>query len=86
MDGHKNTLNAVRSYAGPSWRMVVELGDTTKASVVYPGGQSGNPGSLYYDNFIDTWAEGKYYEAQFVHTPEEITGTTILTPDFKPID
>jgi penicillin amidase len=26
-----------------------------------PGGQSGNPGSKYYDNFIDTWAAGKYY-------------------------
>jgi len=86
MDGHKNTLNAVRSYAGPSWRMVVELGDTTKASVVYPGGQSGNPGSLYYDNFIDTWAEGKYYEAQFVNTPEEITGQMVLTQGFKPIE
>lgn len=86
MDGHQNTLNAVRSYAGPSWRMVVELGDTTKASVVYPGGQSGNPGSFYYDNFIDTWAEGKYYEAQFVQNPEAIKGKNIVLQDFKPIN
>ncbi|MBC7904230.1 MAG: penicillin acylase family protein, partial [Gemmatimonadaceae bacterium] len=28
---------------------------------VYPGGQNGNPGSKYYDNFIDNWAEGKYF-------------------------
>lgn len=83
MDGHMNTLNAVRSYAGPSWRMVVELGEETKASVVYPGGQSGNPGSLYYDNFIDTWAEGKYYEAQFVKTSEEITGDLLMTQEFS---
>ena len=29
---------------------------------VYPGGQSGNPGSKYYDNFVDTWAAGQYYK------------------------
>jgi penicillin G amidase len=28
---------------------------------VYPGGQSGNPGSKYYDSFVDNWAMGKYY-------------------------
>lgn len=83
-DGHQNTLNAVRSYAGPSWRMVVELGEETKASVVYPGGQSGNPGSLYYDNFIDTWAAGEYYEAQFVQSPAEIKGDLVITQAFTP--
>ena len=33
---------------------------------VYPGGQSGNPGSKYYDTFVDTWAAGKYYPLLFV--------------------
>ena len=28
---------------------------------MYPGGQSGNPGSKYYDNFVDEWVGGKYY-------------------------
>ncbi|MDX1470387.1 MAG: penicillin acylase family protein [Flavobacteriaceae bacterium] len=32
---------------------------------MYPGGQSGNPGSKYYDNFIDSWAEGEYLELLF---------------------
>ena len=41
--------------------MVVELTDDIHAYGVYPGGQSGNPGSKYYDDFIDTWAAGKYY-------------------------
>ncbi|MEM1123183.1 MAG: penicillin acylase family protein, partial [Bacteroidota bacterium] len=82
VDGQQNTLNAMRPYAGPSWRMVVELGEKTKASVVYPGGQSGNPGSFYYDNFIDTWAEGAYYEAQFVKTSEEVTGNLVVTQTF----
>ena len=41
--------------------MVVSLTPETQAYGVYPGGQNGNPGSIYYDNFIDTWANGKYY-------------------------
>lgn len=50
--GWSNTINAVTKSHGPSWRMIVELTDTTTAYGVYPGGQSGNPGSKYYDNFI----------------------------------
>ena len=28
----------------------------------YPGGQSGNPGSLYYDNMVESWTNGHYFE------------------------
>jgi penicillin amidase len=59
--GWHHTINAIKSTHGPSWRMIVELTATTKAYGVYPGGQSGNPGSAYYQNFVDTWAKGKYY-------------------------
>ncbi len=64
--GAHSTLNAMTDIHGPSWRQIVELGDEVKALVSYPGGQSGNPGSPYYDNFIDTWAKGEYYEALFM--------------------
>ena len=40
--------------------MVVDLKDDTEAYGIYPGGQSGNPGSRFYDNFVDDWAAGKY--------------------------
>jgi penicillin amidase len=50
---------------GSSWRMIVELGDRPKTYGVYPGGQSGNVGSLYYDNFVDDWNKGTYYLLQF---------------------
>ena len=59
--GWHNTINAMKSTHGPSWRMIVHLTATTEAYGVYPGGQSGNPGSPYYQNFVDTWAKGKYY-------------------------
>jgi penicillin amidase len=41
--------------------MVISLTAQTEAYGVYPGGQNGNPGSKYYDGFVDTWASGKYY-------------------------
>lgn len=59
--GGSNIINAFKKDHGPSWRMVVELTDEINAHTVYPGGQSGNPGSKHYDNFIDTWTAGKYY-------------------------
>ena len=59
--GGTNCINAAKSDHGPSWRMIVSLTPQTEAYGVYPGGQSGNPGSIFYDNFIDQWAAGKYY-------------------------
>jgi penicillin amidase len=59
--GWGNTINAMKSTHGPSWRMVVHLAATTEAYGIYPGGQSGNPGSMYYDNFINNWTVGEYY-------------------------
>ncbi len=59
--GGIRNINATKVDHGPSWRMIISLTAKTEAYGVYPGGQSGNPGSKYYDNFIDQWAAGKYY-------------------------
>ncbi len=64
--GGETEINALKNFHGPSWRMIVELTDSTQAYGIYPGGQSGNPGSKYYDNFIDDWVVGKYYPLLFV--------------------
>ena len=68
--GGTHCINAAKSNHGPSWRMIVSLTPQTEAYGVYPGGQSGNPGSKYYDNFVDTWVAGKYY-AIWVMKPSE---------------
>ncbi|MDB4107398.1 penicillin acylase family protein [Bacteroidia bacterium] len=60
LGGTKHSLNAMQQTFGPSWRMIVELGDTPEAHVTYPGGQSGNPASPFYKNRIATWASGNY--------------------------
>jgi penicillin amidase len=58
--GGVHCINAAKQFHGPSWRMIVELTAKTEAYGIYPGGQSGNPGSVYYDSFVDKWATGEY--------------------------
>jgi len=65
--GDDNCLNAYTKFHGPSWRMVVELTDNINAYGIYPGGQNGNPGSKYYDTFINNWLVGKYYKLLFAN-------------------
>mgnify|MGYP000185609387 CR=1 FL=1 len=59
--GNSDVINATTTTHGPSWRMIVQLSQNTEAYAVYPGGQSGNPGSRFYDNFVDAWVKGEYY-------------------------
>jgi penicillin amidase len=68
--GGVHSINAAKQFHGPSWRMIVQLTAKTEAYGVYPGGQSGNPGSPYYDTFIDSWAMGRYYPL-WVMAPDE---------------
>ena len=58
--GGTHSINATKNQHGPSWRMIVSLTPETQAWGVYPGGESGNPGSPYYDDFVDTWVKGEY--------------------------
>ncbi|NNK39388.1 MAG: penicillin acylase family protein, partial [Winogradskyella sp.] len=81
--GDSNAVNAVSKNHGPSWRMIVELTSPPTALGIYPGGQSGNPGSKYYDNFIDDWSKGNYYNLLFIQDPnktENIIATQFLIP------
>lgn len=64
--GNKRIVNATGKRFGPSWRMVVELGKSPKAYGIYPGGQSGNPGSFYYANMIPDWQQGNLYELHYL--------------------
>lgn len=75
--GAKSTINAISETNGPSWRMVIELGKNPKGHGVYPGGQSGNPGSKFYDNMIDTWAKGQLYDLFYMQTPDDESGKII---------
>jgi penicillin amidase len=72
------TVYKERSSSGPSWKMMVELGQNASAKTIYPGGQSGNPGSYFYSNMVNDWAAGKYYTAQYLKTPEDLGKSVVL--------
>jgi penicillin amidase len=69
--GNPEAINAVSKNWGPSWRMIVELGDKPKAYGIYPGGQSGDVNSEHYADFIDDWQKGHYYELHFYASEQE---------------
>ncbi|AQG82069.1 penicillin acylase family protein [Spirosoma montaniterrae] len=69
--GGANIVNATSERNGPSWRMVVALGPQPKAYGVYPGGQSGNPGSPHYLNMLETWRTGQLNELLFLQTAQD---------------
>jgi penicillin amidase len=64
--GAASTISAMKERNGPGWRMIVEMKKDPEAYGIYAGGQSGNPGSRYYDNFISPWASGKYYRLRLM--------------------
>ena len=68
--GGLNKINEAKTKHGPSWRMVISLTPETEAYGVYPGGESGDPGSKYYDDFVDTWAAGKYFRLWMMKSSE----------------
>jgi penicillin amidase len=81
--GGITAINSTKVTHGPSWRMVVHLSMLTEAYGVYPGGQSGNPGSKYYDNFIDQWAKGEYYKLWVMKKSDGIDAKVKWTMKFS---
>lgn len=83
-DGYARTLNATSEYAGPSWRMVVALGPEVEAYGIYPGSQTGHPGSHRYGETIDDWQAGHYYRLWLLKGPADsrapILHRQVLTP------
>jgi Protein related to penicillin acylase len=75
--GGGDIINATRNNHGPSWRMVVHLTSPIEAYVVYPGGESGNPGSQFYDSFVDYWAQGKYYPVLFLKEKDAVLNSRV---------
>lgn len=83
--GDAGIVNASGPRSGPSWRYIVSLEkEQVKAWGVYPAGQSGNPGSRFYDNLIEPWAEGKYFPLVFSNAFEMVKKKSMHTSTLKP--
>lgn len=56
-----NVAGGLISRVGPSWRQIIDFGDLNRSLAIYPGGQSGNPLSGHYDDFLlGSYLDGRY--------------------------
>jgi penicillin amidase len=69
--GNGGVVNAITGGNGPSWRMVVQMGPQAKGYGIFPGGESGNPGSFYYTDMLQTWKDGRLNKLLFLKSATE---------------
>ena len=82
--GGGTIVNAITKTNGPSWRMVVELSDKMpKAYGIYPGGQSGNPGSPLYTNMLAKWEKGELDPLVYLQAENESNERLVYTLTLK---
>ncbi len=83
--GGTAVVNAHTQTHGPSWRMIVTLKkEGVQAIGVYPGGQSGNPGSPFYSNMVEPWAKANYFTLHFTTKPEDLSGFQVFQTQLNP--
>jgi len=81
--GSKHSVNALGESNGPSWRMIVALGKNVQGYGIFPGGQSGNPGSFYYDDMIEPWTNGHLNELLYLKSSDEASERILSTWTLK---
>lgn len=83
--GRDGAVNATGRTHGPSWRMVVSLTSPVQAWGLFPGGQSGHPGSAFYDTDVDAWVRGDLHPLLLLPGPDaagdRLVATTTLQPE-----
>jgi penicillin amidase len=50
---------------GASYRQIFDVADWDRSQVINVPGQSGQPGSPYYDNLLKMWADNEYFSLAF---------------------
>ncbi|MBL0744048.1 penicillin acylase family protein [Chryseolinea lacunae] len=83
--GNHDIINAHSRTHGPSWRMITSLEKSgVKMWGIYPGGQSGNPGSAHFKDMLQPWVDGQYFPIPFLRSSatqdQAISFTTQLNP------
>ncbi len=61
--GHYAVADAENPFANvhaPSMRAIYDLDDLDRSLYIHSTGQSGNPLSAHYDDFVEPWAQGEY--------------------------
>jgi len=64
---------------GQSWEMVVNLSNISHSYGIYPGGQSENPASSMYSNYVNDWINGTYLPLLFYPTTSSFPASEIIS-------
>ncbi len=67
--------------SGPSWRMIVDFapargGGAPEGLGSYPGGQSGNPLSVHYQDMLELWLKGEYQKLTLTEQDEMMAASS----------
>ena len=65
--------------AGPSMRMVVDMGEIDKSTWVTVTGTSGHPGSRHYTDQLRAWVDGETFPFPFSKSAVERAAKDVLT-------
>ncbi len=79
--------NDFKVRVGPSFRMVLDVGNWDAALATNTPGQSGDPRSRFYDNLLDNWATDDAFPLLYSRTAIEKNGAfsiTLLPQDSSP--
>jgi penicillin G amidase len=81
--GDGNTVNSTaganfRQTSGASYRIVVDFADFDNSTATSVPGQSGQPGSKFYDNLVPLWGAGQYFPLAYTRAAVERATAHVL--------
>ena len=56
---------------GAVYRLVTDFSDLDRSLAIIAPGQSGQPGSPYYDNLLEMWVRGEMFELPYTRAAVE---------------
>jgi penicillin G amidase len=63
----------------PSWRQIVDLSDIDSSMGIHTVGQSGNPASPHWNDFVEAWGRGEHHPLPFTRRAVEANTEHRLT-------
>jgi penicillin G amidase len=71
-----------RQLAGPSFRVVIDVGDWDNSRAMNTPGQSGDPASPHYRDLAPMWLKGEYFP--LLYTRAKVEAATVRRIELLP--
>lgn len=86
MGGSQYSVNSNKGQHGPTWRMVVAFNPQPQGWGNYPGGTSGDPLSIDYTRFVNSWSQGKLRPFRYYRHQKDGISEARHTLHFYPVE